>query len=235
MLDDNTARVALGLRLNLSPFYHDPEGAPVRCPYAASSARVCQQVDLRSKFAHGLSCIFENNNGRSMMHDHVLQCVLEIATACTLFARRTPQGYFSVDPSGRKVDRKQPDGLVDFRDLGGSCLFDVRGVCPTSQSNISVNAKDHHKSMQLAADDKTTKYCAIADQRGVGFQPFVFNTYGGLHSSAQSFVDKMINKYKQYHSPDKADALKYSHLAQLSVSIMRDNADILVKAHGRAH
>ena len=234
VLDDNTARIAVALRLNVSPFYYDPAGAPIRCPFASLSARVCQQVDMRKDFAHGVSCVFENKVGRSFMHDNVLASVLEIARHCRLRPHHLPKGYFAVDNTGIKIDNKQPDGLVDFGDLDGSVLFDVRGVCPTSQSSLALNAADHTKTMQNAADDKSSKYLTVAEQRAVGFVPFVFNTYGGLHFSAQRFVDKMIGKYRAHVNDDKATALKYNSLSALCISIMRDNAEIIGRAHNRS-
>ena len=119
------------------------------------------------------------------MHDNVLASVLEIARNCRLRPHHLPKGYFAVDNTGIKIDNKQPDGLFDFGDLDGSVLFDVGGTCPTSQSSLALNAADHTKTMQNAADDKSSKYLTVAEQRAVGFVPFVFNTYDGLHFSAQ--------------------------------------------------
>jgi hypothetical protein len=88
--------------------------------------------------------------------------------------------------------------------------------------------------MQNAADDKSSKYLTVAEQRAVGFVPFVFNTYGGLHFSAQRFVDKMIGKYRAHVNDDKATALKCNSLSALCISIMRDNAEIIGRSHSRS-
>ena len=190
---------------------------------------------MRKNFAHAISCIFENKVGRSFMHDKVLNCVLEIARECRLSPHHLPKGFCAVDNKGNKIDNKQPDGLVNFHDLDGSVLFDVRGVCPTSHSNLPLNAVDHTKTMQNAANDKSTKYLPVAEQRAVGFTPFVFNTYGGLHVSAQRFIDKMISKFRARTDADQATALKYNSLASLCISIMKDNAEIISRAHSNAY
>jgi hypothetical protein len=231
-IDDPTMRINIGIRLNVSPFF-TPDNCPVKCRYASSSARVCQDVDLRNDFAHGLSCIFENNQGRKIQHNHVLDLVLNLARQCNLHACRTPKGYYTTDAHGNKLDRKQPDGLINFRrHLNDNCLFDVRGVCPTSASNIGVNSgpQGHNRSMDLAAKDKIDKYYDIATKHQADFSPFIFNTFGGLHISAQNLVDDITKQYTE-DSTKKAAALKFNHLCMLSISIMRDNAEILLKSH----
>ena len=84
--------------------------------------------------------------------------------------------------------------------------------------------------MDLAANDKIDKYYDIATKHQADFSPFIFNTFGGLHISAQNLIDDITRQYKE-DSTKKTAALKFNHLCMLSISIMRDNAEILLKSH----
>ena len=240
-LEDQVMRTVLCLRLNACPLPMQREAGPIRCPYASSHRRVCQDVDLRFKWDHGISCHYENNRGRKKMHEDVLDSVLGGAKdMANLYARRVNANdiLYTVDAkTGKKLDNKQPDGVIDFDELGELTVIDVRGVCPTSESNIKVNSGPggHQMSANMAADKKDTKYKLIANNRNMDFIPFVFNTCGGLHGSAQKIVAKMMTRLKAREpDKDKIKAARYGLLSRICVAIMRNNHAIVSRSLQRS-
>ena len=185
-LEDQVMRTALCLRLNACPLPMQREAGPIRCPYASSHRRVCHDGDLRFKWAHGISCHYENNRGRKKMHEDVLDSVL--------------------------------GGAKDM-----------------ANSKVNSGPGGHQMSANMAADKKDTKYKLIANNRNMDFIPFVFNTCGGLHGSAQKIVAKMMTRLKAREpDKDKIKAARYGLLSRICVAIMRNNHAIVSRSLQRS-
>jgi len=231
-LDDVSCRLAVCLRLGVSPYVFDSNAPPLRCHHFDASGKHSCNTDLRHDPFHGLHCIFEQKKGRNTMHNKVLAHVLGLAKVCNIEAHKTPKGWCTVDNLGNKLDNKQPDGVVYL--WGGDTVFDVRGVdnlCPT---HLKANKKSHRKACDLAAADKNSKYKHIVERRNAIFQPFVFTTLGGLHSSAYNLVQSITRQYPRHLDPASKSKLIYAKLSELSMSIMKDNASIVQGSHRAA-
>jgi hypothetical protein len=161
------------------------------------------------------------------MHEHVVKHLLELCAMLNVYAQNAPKGYHTVDAAGKQIDNKQPDGLIE---LPHPVLFDVRGVDPISPVAVQLNVNNDRAAADLAAKAKCAKYDAIAKAKHVQFQPFVFETLGGLHASAVDLIEMIL---KNCRHPNKK-ALRYTKLAEMSMAIMRDNARLVQDSHRRA-
>jgi hypothetical protein len=229
-LTDPEMRIAVCLRTGVVPYFFDKHGAPVKCPSAGRGHNACDNVDMRTEWFHRIHCVFENKLGRDRMHNKILAKLLQLCALFKLHAEKSPKGFTSVDQSGKKTDRKQPDGLVYFTDNSNGTIFDVRTVDPLSSSALNANKHNSHKYSDDAANDKTAKYLKIADGKNCDIQPVVITTLGGFHKSAVDFVHKIL---KNASGPNKSQ-LFFAKMSELSIALMKDNASIVQKAFGLA-
>ena len=90
-------------------------------------------------------------------------------------------------------------------------------------------------SANNAANNKDKKYKLIANNRNMNVIPFVFNTCGGLHGSAQKIVAKMMARLKTREpDKDKIKAARYGLHARICVAIMRNNHAIVSRSLQRS-
>ena len=206
------------------PGYRSNDPHPVPCGRGIGS---CQTVDLRFDLDHPHACPAGRKNGRNRQHNHFQHQFECLATACG--ARVEHPQDLSKDLSR---PNERPDSLISF--VGESFLIDYTGVHATSPSYLRNGScgdieQDSMQAMQVAHDNKISKYGEITEKTGLQVRPAVFATTGQLHPSTVALVRAIVS-----HAPSAAGAecqtataLANNFYARLSVSIQRDNTKII--------
>lgn len=202
---------------------HDP---PVRCVHAHHCAP-CRDIDLRREPFHALSCTHETKsvNGRFGQHEHVLKLLCELARLCQV-AWSTDTGSYV------KQGNRRPDLRLDFFRRVDETLVDVVGTHTTSKSYLADNKDDAWTTTNAAVKAKHDKYADIAIDNDIPIKAFAFETYGGLHPEAVKLVETIVKHHRGQLGTDHQAPL-FQKLTELVVSIMRDNARMVARAHKR--
>ena len=77
------------------------------------------------------------------------------------------------------------------------------------------------------------KYREIKEQNNIPLVAIAFQTYGGLHKDAIELTHKIIKHRNRGPLAMDTKASLFKKLSELSVSIMRDNAIMVARAHKR--
>ena len=215
-LSDFAYRTALCLRLGLHPDKRIKESLqPVHCPNR--NAHQCQQADLRTDPFHCLGCKSEAKIGRFVQHNAVVSHISRTCQLASATCLIEPAGYESVDAQGNATDQQRPDLLIIT--TSGHILSDVVGYHPTTSSALANQNYDTYR-----AGIKTRKYANAARHNLCSFVPFVFQTIGGLHQDSVALIDTILRN-SQSNVP--FNVLRHQALAEMSVAIQRENANML--------
>ena len=164
-MDDETARVAVGLRL----------GTPLYRPHECSNCGTMVD-DLAT---HGLSCRF--SEGRHPRHAAV-NCIIQRAlTSAKVPSRLEPTGLY-------RSDGKRPDGCSILPWKSGKVLV-WDATCPDTYapSHVSAAAREAGAVAAQAEHLKIAKYCHLESSHH--FVPFAVETSGVLGQAALDLVD----------------------------------------------
>ena len=196
-MDDNTVRVAVGLRL----------GSTLCCPHT------CQHcgADVNHLATHGLSC------KKSECHHHRYAAINDILYRA-LSSAKIPS---RLEPSGLlRSDGKRPDGvtMVPWKQ-GKPLVWDV--TCPdTLAPSYRDMAFIRTGAVAAAAEErKVAKYMALG--RSHSFTPVAIETLGAIGPKSLAFIRDLGYRMKQRTGEERA--LKYL-LQRLSVAIQRGNS-----------
>jgi len=222
--------VAISLSLGIPPyFYSNSKGyAPIKCKHASVSTS-CNNVDLRTDLNHALSCPFERKRGTNTRHNKVQSLLEEFANQCN--ARVTHPQDLSM---GLEHSSERLDFVVEFfRDAVG---VDVTCVNPTAKSYHAVNKNDHTTASKNAYLDKMKKYASLSVANDLPILPFVAETYGGIYHKSRQLLSKMADQMPSglYAGNRLASKHYYTTALAITVSIMRENARIITRAHQHA-
>ena len=204
-MDDNTVRVAVGLRL----------GSPLCRPHTCHHCGV--QVDGTA--LHGLSCRW--SEGRHHRHAAVNDIVHRALSAAHLPSRLEPTGL-------SRSDGKRPDGvtLVPWR-RGRLLVWDA--TCPDTfaPSHLPSATREAGAVAALAERNKQEKYAALNQRHD--FTPVAIETAGPFGPETFSFLRDLGCRLKQA----TGEAKSFSYLQQrLSVAVQRGNAAAVMGTMG---
>ena len=194
-LDDETIRVAVGLRLGVNLCQ------PHECPCGA-------QVDARG--THGLSC--KQSSGRIARHHHINDLIWRGLSRAGVPSTKEPSGL-------SRTDGKRPDGitLIPWQ-AGRSLIWDVTIVDSLATSYLPITSQQAGGAAESASDRKETKYSELA--RTNLFTPIAFESLGPVSSKATVFLSDLGRRITSV----TGDPRETSHLFQrLSVAIQRFN------------
>jgi hypothetical protein len=220
--------VSISLSLGIPPyFYSNSKGyAPIKCKHASVSTS-CNNVDLRTDLNHALSCPFERKRGTNTRHNKVQSLLEEFANQCN--ARVTHPQDLSM---GLEHSSERLDFVVEFfRDAVG---VDVTCVNPTAKSYHAVNKNDHTTASKNAYLDKMKKYASLSVANDLPILPFVAETYGGIYHKSRQLLSKMADQMPSGLYAGNRLASKHYYTTAITVSIMRENARIITRAHQHA-
>ena len=162
-LDDESIRVAIGLRLGLKIC------EPHECPCGAI-------VDKHG--IHGLSCKY--GPGRITRHNLLNELLCKALCSSGIPAIKEPTGLV-------REDGKRPDGLTLVPwSAGKSLTWDVTVADTLAQTNLPQTVHRSGAAAEAAAERKIRKYASIATKHM--FVPVAFETLGPICSDGVNLI-----------------------------------------------
>ena len=205
-MDDETVRVAVGLRL----------GTPLCQPHECSHCGL--EVDPLG--THGLSCRW--SEGRHPRHAALNDIIHRSLTAANIPSRLEPSGLY-------RSDGKRPDGcsILPWR-CGKVLVWDA--TCPDTHapSHVSAAVRGAGVVAAQAEQSKVAKYGHLDTSHH--FVPFVVETSGVLGEAAVDFTRDLGRRLcKATGEPRSREFL----LQRISVAVQRSNAAAVLGTMGR--
>ena len=195
-MDDETVRVAVGLRLGTSLCH------PHSCYHCG--------VEVDSLGTHGLSC--RRSEGRHHRHSALNDIVQRALTTAHIPSRLEPTGVY-------RSDGKRPDGISVVPWQRGKLLVWDATCSDTFAPSYLANAASGAGLVAEAAESrKIIKYSNLA--RTHHFVPVAIETTGVFGPATKAFVKELGHRLRQV----TGDEMSHHHLVQrLSVAIQRGN------------
>ena len=196
-MDDNTVRVAVGLRLGTSPC------RPHLCAHCGA------EVDCKA--THGLSC--RRSEGRHYRHAALNDIVHRALTSAHIPSRLEPSGIFH-------SDGKRPDGITMVPWESGKLLV-WDATCPDTfaPSYTAWATSEPGAVAALAEEKKRDKYAHLDPSHS--FTPVAVETSGAIGPQSLAFLKDLGRRLRQVTGEDRA----FSHLLQrVAVAVQRGNA-----------
>lgn len=195
-LDDETVRVAVGLRLGLELCeVHE-------CPCGAT-------VDTRG--THGLSC--RQGAARATRHQQLNDLIYRALRRADVPAAKEPSGL-------SRSDGKRPDGLTLIPWQQGRCLtWDVTVTDTLAASYSSISSTSSGAVAEAAATRKTAKYTTLVDT--YMFVPVAIETLGPLCGEAMSFLRELGRRLSERTEDPRETKFLFQ---RVSILLQRFNA-----------
>ena len=196
-MDDNTVRIAVGLRLGSALC------RPHDCQHCGA------EVDRLA--VHGLSC--KNSEGRHYRHGAINDIVHRALTTARVPSRLEPSGL-------ARTDGKRPDGvtMIPWKNckplVWDATCPDTLALSYRSQATSSAGAV-----ADLAEGKKADKYSSLGV--GYSFAPIAIETFGAMGKNTLSFLKELGHRVSRCTGEVKAKAFL---LQRLSVAVQRGNA-----------
>ena len=165
-MDDNTIRIAIGLRL----------GTPLCIPHLCYHCGA--NVDTLG--THGLSCRF--SAGRHFRHAMLNDILHRALSSANVPSRLEPTGL-------DRTDGKRPDGITMVPWSNGRLLvWDATCVDTFAPSHLSMTASEVCAAANQAEQTKIKKYSYITSHAYHSFTPVAFETTGVCGPRSMSFL-----------------------------------------------
>ena len=218
-LSTDQFRVAIRLRLGLAPIDDMPES----CLFCTKSGG----RNLKADPSHFLSCRHKVTLGAVTHRHNVLVDVLaSIIRKHGNSAAKEPTYLSRLD--NKRVDLDVSMGLSRF-------AIDVTVRHPTAPSHFAKAAQGPLEVAKQAEVEKRDMYSNIRTSHpSFLVVPFVFETFGGIGSDANRFLDTLAYTSAQHSDVYTYQDVRGSAANTLSVILQRGNADILLAGAERA-
>ena len=195
-LDDDTVRVAVGLRLGAKLC------EPHQCPCGAK---------VSPEGAHGLAC--RRSAGRTSRHHALNDLVWRALGRANVPAVKEPVGLL-------RSDGKRPDGLTQIPWQAGKYMtWDVTVTDTLAESYLLATSSTAGAAAQCAADRKELKYQSLAHTHS--FVPLAFETLGPMNSKGTDFFNQLGRRISACTRDKRETAFLFQ---RLSLTIQRFNA-----------
>ena len=194
-LDDNSLRVAVGLRLGTK----------------LCEAHTCICGQLVDPFGrHGLSC--KNAKGTHPRHSHVNDLIKR-----ALASAGTPS---VLEPPGlSRTDGKRPDGLTLFPWSGGkSAVWDFTCRDTLAASHVAGTSREIGKAAMEAEASKLALYKELVSQYDV--IPVALETFGSWGPSGQKFIQDIGSRIALSTGEKRS---RYFLFQAISMAVQRGN------------
>ena len=196
-MDDNTVRVAVGLRL----------GSTLCRPHT------CQHcgADVDQWATHSLSC--KKSEGCHYRHSAINDILHRALSTACIPSRLEPSGLV-------RTDGKRPDGMTRIPWKNGKALV-WDATCPDTlaQSYRHQATSRAGAVADLAEEKKIDKYTSLGSE--YSFTPVAIETFGAMGKRSLTFVRELGHRVRQCTGEVKAKAYL---LQRLSVAVQRGNA-----------
>ena len=195
-LDDNSLRIAVGLRLGVSLVL------PHQC-------RCGVQVDKSGH--HGLAC--RRSAGRHLRHNLINETILRALQSANIPSVREPPGL-------TRADAKRPDGATLVPWAHGRCLlWDATTPDTLAPSHIQRSSVQAGSAANSAEEIKTAKYTALSLVHE--FVPVAIETLGTWGSAGLAFINELGRRISVVTGDQReTDFLKQ----RISLAVQRGNA-----------
>ena len=205
LLDNNAARIAVGLRLG--------------CQLCEEHKCICGKI-VKKDGLHGLSCA--SSAGWIPRHDHVNKIFSH--------AFSTAGHPNIIQPPGiSRDDGKKPDGMtLTPWSHGKSLLWDVTIRDTLAPSYIHESSKHSGSVADNAERAKHNHYLKLKEN--YLFTPIAFETLGSMGPETKEFIKKLGNMMKR--STGEAKSKDYL-LQRISIAIQRGNAACILGTLGK--
>eukprot|EP00731_Ephydatia_muelleri_P014469 Em0008g189a len=198
-MDDNTIRIAIGLRL----------GTPLCIPHLCYHCGA--NVDTLG--THGLSCRF--SAGCHFRHAMLNDILHRALSSANVPSRLEPTGL-------DRTDGKRPDGITMVPWSNGRLLvWDATCVDTFAPSHLSMTASEVCAAANQAEQTKIKKYSYITSHAYHSFTPVAFETTGVCGPRSMSFLTDFGRRI--VNTTGEKSSLAYL-LQRFSVAIQRGNA-----------
>ena len=195
-MDDETVRVAVGLRLGATLC------TPHQCPCGG-------QVDARG--SHGLSC--HRSAGRQPRHAQLNDIIQRALGRAGVSAVKEPSGLIP-------GSLMRPDGATIIPWTSGKCLaWDATVPDTCAASHIASTKHTAGAAAALAAAHKTQKYAALA--HSYTFVPIAVETFGAWAEESLKFIKDLGRRVTSVTKEVRETTFLFQ---RLSVAIQRGNA-----------
>ena len=196
-LEDETIRIAVGLRLGLNLC------EPHECCNCGT--------EVNRRGLHGLSC--RHSRGRHHRHAELNNIIHRAMTSANIPSRLEPTGM-------TRDDGKRPDGatLIPWK-TGKPLVWDVTCRHPLSTSYIDTATGRSGAVAERAECEKQVKYSSLGSR--YFFQPVAVETTGGMGPGTLTFVKDLGHRI--FQTTGELRSTEYL-LQRLSVAIQRGNA-----------
>jgi hypothetical protein len=197
-----------------------------KAPYG-DAAPPCDHVRAAANDGwHALVCLQRSGTAINARHNAVVHLLADAAALLKVPARVEPYNLC-------EDDDHRPDIQLDLPEY--TLLADVTVSHPCAQCWRTVAADRGVEAVGDARSvEKDNTYTSMAETLGVQFSPFVLYTFGGMHTSALS----IINKLGEAHDPAVAlvslTAWKEELKNRIAVCVQRHTANIMIDDARRA-
>ena len=199
-LDDDSIRIAVGLRLGL--------------PLCSSHSCPCgEQVDSRG--IHGLSC--RTSAGRSARHSMLNDIICRALASAGIPSVKEPVGLGSYVDEGGVEKGLRPDGLTLIPWSSGRCLaWDATVSDTLAPSYLPLSIHSAGAVAEAAADRKRRKYLQISESHH--FIPIAVETLGPICEEGASFISAIADKISRATGDQREKTFLFQ---RISVAIQR--------------
>ena len=202
-MDNNTIRVAVGLRLGCSLC------KPHICHHCGAS------VDALA--THGLSCRW--SEGRFFRHSSINDIIRRALSAAKIPSRLEPSGVF-------RSDGKRPDGITMVPwERGKLLVWDATCVDTLAPSYASSSTSEAGAVAALAEERKINKYAAMDPSHTLAVE-----TLGAFGPNTATFLKDLGRRIRQTSGEEKSFPYLVQRLA---VAIQRGNTASVMGTLGR--
>ena len=196
-LDDETIRIAVGLRL----------GTKLCEPHTCTQCKA--QVDSRG--LHGLAC--RSSAGRNSCHSSINDIIWRAMTRAGVHSSKEPTGLI-------RNDGKRPDGASLIPWSRGRCVtWDVTVPDTFAASHLSFTSVLAGAAANRAAELKHGKYATL--QQTHIFTPVAVETSGAWNNEGRDFIQDLGRRLTLATGEQRETAYLFQ---RISVAIQRGNA-----------
>jgi hypothetical protein len=212
VLTDGEMRSALRHQFGLSPL---ADSWYCKCgePATAGHFHVCNRVSGPSTYAR---------------HESVVSELCAIGTThLDMSVSRAPSIALTDGSLAATEDGKRnvvPDLCLDGAAI--SLAIDVSVCYAEADSYLRMGGHEEKKVLHVLAKRalvKSNKYTVSCAEQGIEFKPFVMESHGSLHSSAEDVLDRLAQYGSDASGCAKAELLGYLH-RRVAIALQRGNA-----------
>jgi hypothetical protein len=191
-------------------------------PVVSSQCDACKAPNIYTTDSwHALTCVSRSGALITRRHNSVLDVVAKYCKLIDVAVTINPAGESDVDERRADIEVYLPDRTI---------VGDVTVSHPSTKTWRNKVAKSGvHVVGDAREAAKTSKYQAMAAQHDKQFHAIVLYTYGGLHSSAKTFLAAICDALDPALCLLSYAEFKAELHAHIAIAVQRGNAAIMIE------